>query len=58
MPLVRTITLHSVNAYLIGTDSGFILIDTGFGHKRGDFERELRQAGCTPGNLQLILVKI
>ncbi len=48
--------LGSVNCYLIETDTGYILIDTGGSNKRTDLERELASAGCKPGNLQLIVI--
>jgi glyoxylase-like metal-dependent hydrolase (beta-lactamase superfamily II) len=46
--------LGSANCYLIKTDTGYILIDTGGSNKRADLERELKSAGCKPGNLELI----
>jgi hydroxyacylglutathione hydrolase len=48
--------LGGVNCYLVKTDTGFILIDTGFSSKRGGLEMELESAGCKPGNLVLILI--
>jgi len=48
--------LGSVNCYLIETDTGYILIDTGGSNKRTDLERELASAGCKPGNLKLIVI--
>src|SRR3990172_2088130 len=48
--------LGSVNCYLIATDTGNILIDTGGSNKRTDLEKELESAGCKPGNLKLIVV--
>jgi len=48
--------LGSVNCYLIETDTGYILIDTGGSNKRTDLEKELESAGCKPGNLELIVV--
>ncbi len=59
---VRTISLSlpfrlgSVNCYLIETDVGFVLIDTGGSNKRADVEKELEKAGCRPGNLQLVVL--
>jgi len=61
-PQIRTISLSlpyrlgSVNCYLIETDTGFVLIDTGGSNKRADLERELAGAGCKPGDLQLVLL--
>lgn len=48
--------LGSVNCYLIKTEAGFVLIDTAFPKKRNELERELRDAGCRPGNLKLIII--
>ena len=48
--------LGSVNCYLIKTDTGYILIDTGYKRKRTDLEKELESAGCKPGNLQVIVL--
>jgi hydroxyacylglutathione hydrolase len=48
--------LGSVNCYLIKTDTGYILIDTGYTRKRTDLEKELESAGCKPGNLQVIVL--
>lgn len=48
--------LGSVNCYLVETDSGYVLIDTGGSNARDDLERELDEAGCAPGNLKLIVL--
>lgn len=48
--------LGSVNCYLIETDTGYVLIDTGGSNKRADLENELENAGCKPGNLELIVL--
>jgi hydroxyacylglutathione hydrolase len=48
--------LGSVNCYLVETDTGFILIDTGGSNKRAELERELVGAGCQPGHLQLVVL--
>ncbi len=53
---IRTINLGGVNCYLVNTDQGCILIDTGFLSKRAKLEQELAAAGCRPGNLNLILL--
>ncbi len=45
-----------VNTYLIKTDAGFFLIDTGFKAKRGQLEQRLSEAGCGPGDLKLIII--
>ncbi|MDY6864415.1 MAG: MBL fold metallo-hydrolase [Halobacteriota archaeon] len=48
--------LGTVNCYLIETDTGCILIDTGGSNKRTNIEKELESAGCNPGNLKLIVL--
>lgn len=45
-----------VNCYLIETSNGFILIDTALSSRRDELEEELVKAGCTPGNLRLIVM--
>jgi hydroxyacylglutathione hydrolase len=46
----------SINCYLVRTGRGFILIDTGRSNKRNVIEKELKGAGCCPGNLELIIL--
>ena len=59
---IKTITLPlpfrlgDVNCYLIETDAGFVLIDTGASNKRVELENELANAGCQPGRLDLIVL--
>ena len=48
--------LGSVNCYLIKTETGFVLIDTGSSNGRAELEHQLERAGCKPGNLRLILL--
>jgi hydroxyacylglutathione hydrolase len=53
---IKTITFGGVNCYLITTETGFILIDTGLSKHRKDIENELESAGCKPGTLKLIVL--
>jgi hydroxyacylglutathione hydrolase len=59
---IKTITLPlpfkmgSVNCYLVKTDGGYILIDTGGSNARSELESALQSAGCKPGNLELIVL--
>ena len=46
----------SVNCYLIETDTGYCLIDTGISNRRSELERELERTGCKPGSLKLIVI--
>lgn len=47
---------YGANCYLVKTDQGYILIDTGFSPKRAILDKELERAGCKPGNLKLIVL--
>jgi len=55
---IKTIILEGFNSncYLLKTDKGFVLIDTGRKSKRSKLEQELAEAGCQPGNLDLIIL--
>ncbi|MFC1926744.1 MBL fold metallo-hydrolase [Chloroflexota bacterium] len=48
--------LGSVNCYLIETDTGYILVDTGPPKGRADLEKKIENAGCKPGELKLIVI--
>lgn len=48
--------LGTVNCYLVKTDNNYILIDTGPSNKRFILEKELENAGCRRGNLELIII--
>jgi glyoxylase-like metal-dependent hydrolase (beta-lactamase superfamily II) len=51
----HVVDLGFVNAYLLTTDAGFILVDTGMRSQRGALENALASAGCQPGGLKLIV---
>jgi hydroxyacylglutathione hydrolase len=53
---ITTVNLGFVNCYIVKTDSGFILIDTGMPFHRKQIEKALDDAGCTPENLRLIVI--
>jgi hydroxyacylglutathione hydrolase len=56
---IRTLTFHKgtdTNCYLVETDNDYVLVDTGYSTNRKDLEDQLTDAGCTPGNLKLILI--
>jgi hydroxyacylglutathione hydrolase len=56
---IKPITLNylfSVNSYLLKTEEGYFLIDTGLTKTRGQLEEELEAAGCHPGDLKLIII--
>jgi len=48
--------LGNVNCYLIETEAGYILIDTGCPNKRAELEKRLESAGCKSGDLKLIVL--
>ena len=53
---IKRINLGAVNCYLVETETGFILVDTGFADKRTILEKEMESSGCTPGKLDLIIL--
>jgi len=57
---LHTITLANamgpVNCYLLKTEKGFVLVDTGWTNRRKQLEDELARAGCTTENLHLIFL--
>jgi hydroxyacylglutathione hydrolase len=55
---IKTITLGKLsgNCYLLKTDKGFILIDTGSKSKKRKLEQKLMSEGCRSGNLNLIIL--
>jgi hydroxyacylglutathione hydrolase len=48
--------MGSVNCYLIESEKGFALIDSGGSYSRKALEKELEGAGCKPGSLRLIVL--
>jgi len=50
------IKLGMVYCYLVKTDEGNILIDTGFPRKRKDLEKALDNSGCKLGKLKLTIL--
>jgi glyoxylase-like metal-dependent hydrolase (beta-lactamase superfamily II) len=61
MLIIDTITTGlafgvSVNCYLVRTDEGHFLIDSGMPNKRRFIEEELMRRDCLPGRLKLIII--
>jgi hydroxyacylglutathione hydrolase len=59
MQKIQVLTFHyltDTNSYLIKTNKGYILIDTGYSTNRKELEKHLEKAGCTTKNLKLILI--
>jgi hydroxyacylglutathione hydrolase len=52
---IETIRLGFVNAFLIGAQDGFVLIDSGTAGQWERLERRLTSAGCLPGKLRLVI---
>jgi hydroxyacylglutathione hydrolase len=48
--------LFTVNCYLLKTETSQILIDTGIKKRREELEAKLKEAGCEPGSLKLIVL--
>ncbi|TRO53779.1 MBL fold metallo-hydrolase, partial [Candidatus Bathyarchaeota archaeon] len=48
--------LFGVNCYLIKTEQGYYLIDTGIPKVRDQLEKAINDAGCGPGDLKLIII--
>jgi hydroxyacylglutathione hydrolase len=53
---IRTIKSGIANCYLLKTDTGFILIDTGIFLQRVALKKALNEAGCKPGDLKLVVI--
>ena len=53
---IKTIPLTFVNAFLVKTRDGFILIDTGLPNQWEILEKELISAGCLPDKLKLVVL--
>jgi len=45
-----------MNCYLIRAESGYVLVDTGVGGSRKLLEKRLKEAGCQPGDLKLVIL--
>lgn len=53
---VLRLAFRMVNAYLVRTGDGFVLIDTGFRSNRKALDAALQGAGCRSGDLKLIVI--
>lgn len=61
---ITRIDLRGVNSYLVKSESGFVLFDTGghtfmdkqFTNRRELLVSKLEEAGCVPGNLSLVVL--
>ena len=48
--------LFDANCYLIHTEKGYFLIDTGIKNRRKELEDSIVEAGCQPDDLKLIII--
>ena len=48
--------LGRVNAYLLRAGDGFVLVDAGAPNARGRLQKSLKDLGCQPGQLKLIVI--
>ncbi len=53
---ITAINLAGVNSYLVKTITGYALIDTGYSSRRAFLEKRLRDSGCLPGILKLVIL--
>ena len=53
---ITTIAKMGVNCYIIHTDGGFFMIDSGFSWSRKAVNEALIDAGCRPGELKLVII--
>jgi hydroxyacylglutathione hydrolase len=53
---IKIVATGIANCYLLETDTGFVLIDTGISFKRGALKKALKQAGCKPGDIKLVVI--
>jgi len=53
---IKIIELGFVNAFLVRTKDGFVLIDTGLAQQWEKLEIELTSAGCLPDKLKLVVI--
>jgi len=53
---IKHLSLGIVNAYLVKTQQGVFLIDTGFAMSRSKLENALKQEGVNPFEIKLVIV--
>lgn len=54
--IVQPVNLGHVNIYLISTEKGYILVDTGMPDKQKEFEKLFQKLGIDLKNIQLIIL--
>jgi hydroxyacylglutathione hydrolase len=53
---ITAINLSGVNVYFINNGTSGVLIDTGMANQRAFLGKRLKDTGCLPGNLKLIIL--
>jgi hydroxyacylglutathione hydrolase len=53
---IKIVATNIANCYLIKTDTGFALIDTGISLQRGALKKALKETGCKPGDIKLVVI--
>ncbi|MEN6429757.1 MAG: MBL fold metallo-hydrolase [Coriobacteriales bacterium] len=53
---IRARNIFDSNSYLLQAEKGFILVDTGVATRRSALVAALKDAGCRPGALRLIII--
>jgi len=56
LTIIGAHNLFDANSYLLASESGFVLIDTGVARRCRAVVEALRAAGCMPGHLRLIVL--
>jgi hydroxyacylglutathione hydrolase len=53
---IKRISFSAVNCYLLKSENGFFMVDSGFARDRNAIDAILADAGCRPGDLKLVLL--
>ncbi|MBN1161652.1 MAG: MBL fold metallo-hydrolase [Dehalococcoidales bacterium] len=53
---IKIITNPIVNCYLLKTGDTYFMVDAGVSFYRGGLKKALKQAGCRPGDIKLVMI--
>jgi hydroxyacylglutathione hydrolase len=53
---IKTIANPIVNCYLVKSGDSYFMVDAGVSFYRGALKKALKQAGCEPGDLKLVVI--
>jgi hydroxyacylglutathione hydrolase len=56
MAVIKIITNPVVNCYLLKTGDTYFMVDAGVSFYRGGLKKALKQEGCRPGDLKLVVI--